>query len=95
MTNEEIKPTEKDRERAQRVFEQWVTQSRPNVLDLIQLNTRILVESFAQALAEQREADAKKCDGLVTFTENHGCNCEPCAWCEALETAAASIRNEP
>jgi len=58
---------------------------------------KVCFQSIAAALLavarEQREKDAVKCEGLVTFTEEHGCTCEPCAWCEALEQAATAIRN--
>lgn len=41
---------------------------------------------------EQREKDARRCEDLVTYTEDHGGQ-EPCYWCKALEVAAIVIRS--
>lgn len=45
-----------------------------------------------QGADEQREKDARKCEDLVTYTEDHG-DQEPCKYCLALETAAMIIRS--
>lgn len=56
-----------------------------------ELDRRDLTNAIDLALRNERERAAKICEGLVTFTEDHGGQ-EPCKWCEALETAAKTIR---
>jgi hypothetical protein len=42
---------------------------------------------------DEREAAARVCENLVTFTENHEQKDDNgCTWCKALEDAATAIR---
>lgn len=61
-------PHREDEAVARRVISQWITGSRPNVLDIIGLNGPALIGHIAAALAAEREACATS-----AFREIHNC----------------------
>lgn len=96
MTNDEIKPTEKDRETARETVQDWHDSDEARCGQCQSpFSHEGLYDRIAQALAEQREADAKKAlaaklpkgyqwgrDAMESF--NYG-----------KERAAAAIRTDP